>query len=143
MWGHEIILGTSVYLDAAKNWHAAATGFYDIYQNKRDIDLRVGDIMSIEGGVGRSFLKGAGSLGLAYFGQWKVTNDSGSDFPSDLPKSKYRVYGLGPDFTMPVFAKGTVVGLVSARFLWEFGAKSTFEGHTFVLSFTLAKLNVQ
>jgi hypothetical protein len=74
--------------------------------------------------------------------QWKVTDDSGSDFPALLPKSKNRAYGLGPEVAMPVFAKGTLVGLVNVRYIWEFGAKTNFEGNTFLVSFTLAKLNV-
>jgi hypothetical protein len=141
MWAHELIAGTTVYLDSAKNWHAAATGFYDFHQKKSDQDLRVGQILTVEGGVARSFIKGAAHAGLAYVAQWKMTNDSGSDFPALLPKSKNRAYGLGPEVAMPVFAKGTLVGLVNVRYIWEFGAKTNFEGNTFLVSFTLAKLN--
>jgi len=142
MWAHEIVAGTTVYFDSAKKWHAAATGFYEIHQNKRGVDLRVGDILTLEGGFGRSFLKGAGNAGLAYVAQWKVTDDSGADFPARLQKSKNRAYGLGPDVSFPVFAKGTLIGLVGVRFIHEFGARTSFEGSSFVLSFTLAKLNV-
>jgi hypothetical protein len=74
MWAHEIVLGSTVYLDEGKNWHVAGTGSYEIHQNKRGIDLRVGDILTVEGGVGRSFIKGAASAGLAYVAQWKVTD---------------------------------------------------------------------
>jgi len=142
MWAHELIAGTTVYLDNAKNWHVAATGFYDFHQKKSNQDLRVGQILTVEGGAARSFIKGAAHAGLAYVAQWKMTNDSGSDFPAVLPKSKNRAYGLGPEVTMPVFAKGTLVGLVNVRYIWEFGAKTNFEGDTFLVSFTLAKLNV-
>jgi hypothetical protein len=34
MWGHELSAGTTVYLDSAKKWDVAATGFYDIYQQR-------------------------------------------------------------------------------------------------------------
>ena len=142
MWAHELIAGTTVYLDSAKNWHVAATGFYDFHQKKSDQDLRVGQILTVEGGVARSFVKGAAHAGLAYVAQWKMTHDSGNDFPALLPKSKNRAYGLGPDVTMPVFAKGALVGLVGMRYIWEFGAKTNFEGNNFLVSFTLAKLNV-
>jgi hypothetical protein len=141
MWAHEIEVGTTVYMDAAKMWHVAATGFYDIHQNKRGIDLKVGDILTIEGGVGRSIVKGAGNVGMSYVAQWKVTDDSGSDFPARLQKSKGRAFGLGPDISMPVFAKGTLVGLVGFRYTFEFGVKTNFEGRTLALSFTLAKLS--
>ena len=142
MWGHELSAGTTVYLDSAKSWHVAATGFYDFHQKKSNRDLRVGQILTVEGGVARSFIKGAAHAGLAYVAQWKVTDDSGSDFPALLPKSKNRAYGLGPEVAMPVFAKGTLLGLVGLRYIWEFGAKTNFEGNTLLVSFTLAKLNV-
>ncbi|HYI97403.1 MAG TPA: transporter [Bryobacteraceae bacterium] len=142
MWAHEIVAGTTVYLDQTKKWHVATTGFYEIHQNKRGIDLRVGDILTLEGGAGRSFMKGMGNAGLAYVAQWKVTDDTGTDFPERLPKSKNRAFGLGPDISMPVFAKGTTIGIVGFRFIREFGARTNFEGSSMVLSFTLAKLNL-
>lgn len=141
MWAHEIVVGTTAYLDAAKMWHVSTTGFYEIHQNKRDIDLRVGDILTLEGGAGRSFLKGAANAGMSYVAQWKVTDDSGSDFPARLQKSKGRAFGLGPDISMPIFARGTLIGLVGVRYTFEFGARTNFEGRTLALSFTLAKLS--
>jgi hypothetical protein len=140
MWAHEISAGSTLYLDDRQLWHLAATAFYEIHQTKTSEDVRVGDILTVEGGLGGSFLKGAGSLGVAYVAQWKITNDSGDDFPARLPKSKSRVFGLGPDLTLPVFAVGSIVGLLNARYVWEFGGRTTFEGNTFVAGFTLAAL---
>jgi hypothetical protein len=141
MWGHELSAGTTVYLDSEKKWHVAATGFYDFHQKRQDAeDLRVGQYLTIEGGAGRSFLKGAAHAGLAYVAQWKMTDDSGSSFPPNLQKSKNRAYGLGPEVALPVFAKGPLVGLVNVRYVWEFGAETNFEGGDFMISFTLARL---
>lgn len=140
MWAHEIVGGTGAYFDAAKLWHVSTAGFYEIHQNKRDIDLRVGDILTLEGGAGRSFLNGAANVGMSYVAQWKVTNDCGSDFPTRLEKSKGPAFGLGPDISMPIFARGSLIGLVGVRYTFEFGATSNFEGRTLALSFTLAKL---
>ena len=70
-----------------------------------------------------------------------MTDDSGSDFPTRLRKTKGRVFGLGPDISMPVFARGTLLGIVGVRYTFEFGARTNFEGRTLALSFTLAKLN--
>jgi hypothetical protein len=140
MWGHELSAGTTVYLDSEKKWHVAATAFYDFHQKRQDQDLRVGQYLTVEGGAGRSFLKGAAHVGLAYLAQWKTTDDSGSDFPPNLQKSKNRAYGLGPEVAMPVFARGPLVGLVNVRYTWEFGAETNFEGGNFLISFTLARL---
>ena len=78
---------------------------------------------------------------MLYVSQWKVTNDSGSDFPARLQKSKGRAFGLGPDISMPIFARGTLIGLIGVRYTVEFGAKMNFEGRTLALGFTLAKLS--
>ena len=140
MWAHEISAGSTVYFDDRQLWHFAATAFYEIHQNKIGQDLRVGDILEIEGGLGGSFLNGAASVGVAYVAQWKITNDSGADFPALLEKSKSRAFGLGPELNLPVFTAGTLAGLLNARYLWEFGGRSTFEGETFVAGFTVARL---
>jgi hypothetical protein len=140
-WGHELAGGSTVYFDEKKNWHLAGTAFFDMNQTKRDQDVKVGNYLTIEGGAGRSFLKGAGQAGVAYAMQWKVSNDGGSDAPTITRGNKNQVYGIGPSITMPVFAKGTLVGLVNASYLREFGARTNFEGNIFVIGFTLAKLN--
>jgi hypothetical protein len=75
MWSYEVFAGTTVYFDAARTWHFAATAFYETHGKKEDTDIRVGDILTIEGGFGKSFMDGAASAGLAYYAQWKVSKD--------------------------------------------------------------------
>jgi hypothetical protein len=140
MWAHELSAGATFYVDSEQRWHFAGTAFYEMHQTKNDQDLRVGDILTIEGGLGGSFMKGDASIGVAYVAQWKTTNDSGDDFPTNIPKSKSRVFGLGPEFAVPIFAVGKIVGFFNARYIWEFGGRSTLESETLVASFTLAKL---
>jgi hypothetical protein len=140
MWSHEVSSGTTVYFDESKNWHASTSAFFEIHTKKRDDDLRVGNILTLEGGAGRSFLKGAGTAGVAYYAQWKVTNDSGSDFSTALSATKNRVSGLGPELTLPFFAKGPWVGLVTFRYYWEVGARAATEGRGLVFFLTLARL---
>jgi hypothetical protein len=109
-------------------------------ERRSDKDIKVGNYLTAEGGAGRSFLKGAGQAGLAYAMQWKVSGDSGSAIPPVSRGNRNRVFGLGPSITMPVSTKGTLVGLVNAAYLREFGARTNFEGNVFILGFTLAKL---
>lgn len=98
------------------------------------------DLVTLEGGVGRSFIQGAASVGLAYFAQWKVTDDRLEGLPSLLLPGKNKVFGLGPELTMPLFASGPWAGLVTVRYKWELGAESAFEGQWFHLSVTLARI---
>ena len=78
MWSHEISGGTTVYLDKKKSWHVSALASYELHQKKQDEDVRVGDLLTIEGGVGKTALKGGLNVGAAYYAQWKVTADSAS-----------------------------------------------------------------
>jgi len=137
MWSFEPFVGTTVYLDEQKRWSFAATAFYELHSEKKDTDIQVGDILTIEGGLGKTFMDGALSIGAAYYAQWKMTEDDlGSDnvFPSGMDLGKHRVYGLGPEVTIPIVPQGKLYGFINARYLWEFGARSSLEGNTFVLT---------
>jgi hypothetical protein len=81
MWSFELFAGATVYFDEKKNWHLATTAFYETHTNKKDTEIRVGDILTLEGGLGRSFLGGGANAGVAYYAQWKVTADDLSILP--------------------------------------------------------------
>jgi hypothetical protein len=117
--------------------------YYDINQRKGGEDLTVGNYLTVEGGAGRSFLKGAASAGLAYVLQWKVTDDKGSSITPRLSGAKNKAYGLGPEINLPIFAKGTLVALLGFRYTFEVGNSTNFQGHNLVMSVTLAKFNAQ
>jgi hypothetical protein len=137
MWSFEPFVGTTVYLDEAKRWSFAATAFYAFHSEKKDTDVQVGNILTIEGGLGKTFMDGALSAGAAYYAQWKMTDDDlgrGNAFPVSRDLGKHEVYGLGPEVTIPIALKGKLYGFINARYLWEFGARSTLEGDTFVLT---------
>src|SRR5262249_33690130 len=137
--------GLGVYFDKAHRVAAAIAADLELHSKKKDKDLHVGDILTLEGGLGGRFAKGAGAYGLAYYAQWKVSDDSGADLPvvelSTLNLlGKQHLYGFGPELTIPFFAKGTTVGLATVRYFWETGGRSTFEGRALFLAVTLAKL---
>jgi hypothetical protein len=141
MWAHEFIAGSTVYLTQSKNIHIATTAYYDIHHTKRDEDVRVGDYLTLEGGMGVSFLKGAASAGLAYLVQMKTTDDSGDDRGPLAESGRNKAYGIGPDVTFPIFAKGKTVGLINVRYTVEFGNSTNFQGDNLVVSLTLARLH--
>ena len=58
MWGHELSVGTTVYLTASKQWHAATLATFDFQSKKEDSETKVGNVMNLEGGLGGDFLKG-------------------------------------------------------------------------------------
>lgn len=140
MWSFELFAGTTVYFDKARSWHLATTAFWETHTDKKSTNIRVGDMLTLEGGLGKSFMDGTLSVGAAYYAQWKLTNDElGINSPlfSGRSVGKNRVYGLGPELTVPIATSEKLYGFLTARYLWEFEAESTSEGETFVLTFTL------
>lgn len=141
MWGFEFFGGTTLYFDEARAWHVATTAFYETHTEKKGTDLRVGDIVTLQGGVGRSFLEGLASVGLAYYAQWKVTDDDlGADVTANLGGrglGKHRGYGVGPELTFPVRTKTRLLALVNARYLWETGVRTNLEGQLFMITMTI------
>jgi len=142
MWTHEFGAGATYYFDKEKKWHISAMGYYEINSKKEDTDIKVGNILTVEGGIGRSWYDGALSAGRAYYVQWKLSNDTvgGLDrinprLPSSFNLNKSQLYGLGPEVNIPIFILEKLICVVTARYQWEFGARSTLEGQAFNLYF--------
>lgn len=138
MYGNEFFVGSTVYLNEKKTWHAAGNFALEFHTKKEGEDITVGDLSTVEGGFGRAiYKKGAGpiptifNVGVAGYAQFKVTGDSGSDIPPVLRGFKDRVFALGPEFN--VFLPGPRLTLL-ARYEPEFGARVRSQGHTIVFS---------
>jgi hypothetical protein len=136
MWSNEFSAGTTFYFDQNKMWHAAGTGFYEIHTSKQDLDAKTGDIFTLEGGVGRAFLKGYANAGLAYVGQWKVTEDSGRDVNPLVQGKKGSMFALGPELNMPVSKKGIFLGF---KYLFDVHSRLATSGDYLVLSLTYVR----
>ena len=136
MWGNEFSAGTTFYFDQGKKWHAAGTGFYEIHTSKQDLDSKTGDIFTLEGGVGRAFLQGYANAGLAYAGQWKVTEDSGADVSPLVQGKKGSMFALGPELNMPVSKKGIFLGF---KYLFDVRSRLATSGNYLVLSLTYVR----
>jgi hypothetical protein len=146
MWSYEVSGGTTVYLDEARSFSVAATGYWETHSKKDGEvavegvtihDVKVGQLMTIEGGVGKSFLQGAASVGMAYYAQWKVTEDEYAVSSLTVPvKDKHRVFGLGPDVTIPIATSTKLIALVNLRYLVEMGTQTKTQGQSVVLTTT-------
>jgi len=150
MWSYELSAGTTLYFDEKKTVSLAATGYWEAHGKKRgtgDVQagpvtltgVRVGQLLTVEGGLAKSFLGGVAHVGMAYYAQWKVTAD---DFgipvplPGDPEIAKHRVWGFGPDVTIPIASKSKLISLVNVRYLWETGAEIKTRGQSLVVTAT-------
>lgn len=128
MWGHELFVGSTLYLDQAKAWHAASTVSFEFHSQKQDSQAQVGNLMTLEGGFGRDFLKGAATLGVAYYAQWKLSDDTLTGLPTLLVSGKNSTAAVGPELSLPLAAKKTVFGFLTFRYQWEILSHATTQG---------------
>jgi hypothetical protein len=137
MWGHEVQMGTTVYFNAARQYHAATVASFDFQTKKKDTDTKVGNTMILEGGVGADFLKGGLTTGLVYYGSFKLTEDELGGFLVNVSPAKSRVFALGPEVSLAIAKGGTLYGMLKVNYQWEVYARTTTQGDTFTLAFSL------
>ena len=132
----------SILMDA-RTTSLATTAFWEFHGDKEDTNVKVGQILTLEGGLGKSFLGGGLVIGGAYYAQWKLTKDQLAEFvlpggdpiAVDFP-NKHKVFALGPDVTLPIASQSKLFALVNIRYFWEMGARVKTEGQTLVVTAT-------
>lgn len=80
------------------------------------------------------------NVGVSYYAQWKLTNDDfGLDFalPGGPVFGKHRIYGFGPELTVPIASKEKLYALLNVRYFWESGARTMVEGSTLLITASL------
>jgi hypothetical protein len=150
MWSYEVSGGGTFYLDRQRSFSVSTTAFWETHGKKEGAvqvenisinNVKVGQLLTLEGGVGKSFLHGAASIGMAYYAQWKLTPDQFELSPGTLPLNtipdKHRVFGVGPEVTIPIATKTKLLSLVNVRYLWESGAQFKTQGQTFIITNTI------
>jgi hypothetical protein len=128
MWGHELAIGTTVYLNASRQWHAATLASFDFQSKKEDSETKVGNAMNLEGGVGGDFLKGGLTVGLNYYTSFKLTDDHIDGFPDILIRGKNRIFAVGPEAQLALAKNHTLYGFVKVNYQWETYARTTTQG---------------
>lgn len=136
MWSNEFSAGTTLYPDKSRKAHLAGTGYYEVHSSKKDLNYKVGDIFTLEGGAGMDFLKGYANAGLAYVGQWKVTEDTGTDVNLLVKGKKGSMFSLGPELNMPVGKRGLFLGF---KYLFDTRSRLATSGDYLVLNLTFIK----
>jgi len=140
----EPYVGTTLFFDEKRSVNVATAAFWEINGKKRHTNAKVGQILTLEGGLGKSFMGGGVSVGMAYYVQWKITKDQlgglvprgGEPVDVELP-DKHKVWAVGPDVTLPIASKSKLLALVNIRYLWETGARVKTQGGTLVVTATL------
>ena len=143
MWSHLFQAGTTLRLDDQRAWSLSSLGSYEIHSEKEETEIQVGDILTLEGGLARSWYKVEMvgerpepkriiNLGLVYYAQFKVTEDTGPLLTPLLEGKEDRVFGVGLEGNVIFVPTGTLLGF---RALPEFGARNRMQGWTFMFTF--------
>ncbi|MCM3869201.1 MAG: transporter [Pyrinomonadaceae bacterium] len=134
-WGHEITFATTAYLDKTKLTQVSVNTNWEFHQKKRHTDVKVGNNMTIEGGVGKIFVKNQGKqliqFGAIGYAEFQLTNDSGTAVNPATVNNKDRVFAIGPEFGVILPTKKFNF---LARVLPEFGARNRTQGVTVVFA---------
>jgi len=133
-WAEMFGLGAVVYLDPARSWSVSAMTRYLTHQKQEGADVRVGDNVALEWGVGKTFRPASWKpyvvqldVGAVGYAQWQVTDNRGSDIPAPLRTIKSNIFAAGPEI-----AATTKFGRFFARYEFEFGAQNALDGQVFL-----------
>ena len=109
MWAYEPFVGDHVLLRRKADRQFRDDGLLGAPREKKDTDVKVGQLLTLQGGLGKSYLGGGLILGAAYYAQWKLTADDlaafvlpGGDAIDLDARNKHKVFAFGPDVTLPV-----------------------------------------
>ncbi len=129
-----MLTGAVTWQEAAPlPWAATAQLRYEIFGEQRQSNIRPGQVMTIEFAAGKEVVKGF-DLAITAVGSFQTTKESNS--PPETDNSRYRFYGVGPEFHWrPESLPGAQV---SVSTLYEFGARNTGEGAGGLLSLSYA-----
>lgn len=143
-WANEITAGTTLKFGKTKTLRFSSAVSYAVNSWKKDSDMKTGNNLSIEGGLGKTwYKKTAGPIpkvfsgGLIYYLQFKTTEDRIP--PVHLPDigpisadlQNDRIFGLGAEFNC-FFPK--IKSAFILRCVGEMGAVSRFQGATYMLA---------
>jgi hypothetical protein len=132
MWTHEFQLAGAYYFDEQQTTALTMAGTYEIHHTKDDVDIRPGSHFTLDYGLSHNVPLTEdllGEIGITGYGQWQVTDDSGSDAVNKDVRD--RVFGIGfqAGLTFLPYRAALVF-----RYLHEFEAEDRFEGDLFTLT---------
>ncbi|MGH7679719.1 MAG: SphA family protein [Gemmatimonadaceae bacterium] len=133
-WTHQLAAGGAVFRGENRAQRASALVSYDLNLKKRGIDIRRGNTVQVQGGVGVTVLEML-TVGVAGFAMWQVTDDVGADIPAVLRDLSTRGFGIGPEIGIVIPALRLQADL---RFERELGGRSRPQGQ--LLTFGIGRL---
>ncbi len=134
-WGHEVTFGGAYNPGKTGLWQINASSVWEFHQKKRSQDVKVGNNVTFEYGVGKTFVKNKGKqllqFGIVGYSEFQLTDDTGTGVPPATAGQKDRVHAIGPEFGVILPAKKFNF---LVRVLPEYAAHSRTQGVTVVVA---------
>ncbi len=135
-WGHQVTFGGSYNPGKTGLWQINGSSAWEFHHKKSNEDIRVGNNVTFEYGVGKTFVKNGGKqlyqFGVVGYSAFQLTNDTGTAVPVLSRGVKDRVHAIGPEFGVILPAKRFNF---LVRVLPEYAAHGRTQGVTFMVSF--------
>ena len=138
-WSHELALGGTAYFDEKHALHASSLGALEFHSQKKNSDAKTGTVLTLEGGAGTTY-KQFLTMGLAYYSQWKLSDDSGLAVGPIVQNrlGKNRSFALGPEvgFVFPLSKDFSKLMILGFRYEFETSARLDTKGNIAAFSAT-------
>jgi hypothetical protein len=141
MLANELSAGTTIHLDPKGSISFSSLVSYEIHSDKKDTEIKTGDILSVEGGLGKTWYTFKGTkvptsiikAGVIYYAQFKTTNDI---LPLPIGDAVFlpgrdHTYALGLESNILLTKSRMLLGV---RWYDEFSAVNRFQGNTFFIT---------
>jgi hypothetical protein len=141
-WTHMFSGGMTAYLDEKKSWTVSISPRYEIHMGQQQKDLRAGDNLNVEWGIGKQFVfinkeikapTGILNVGPVGYAQWQITKDDGVDATAKSVKDRVFAAGVEATYTRIPWHFATF-GL---RFNKEFAAENRPQGVQGMFTFAI------
>ncbi|HJY86247.1 MAG TPA: transporter [Candidatus Acidoferrales bacterium] len=139
-WGYEFSAGATAWFDKKHSFNLATLALYDLYSPKtggpvgpQQTNLQTGNTFSLQGGLGYQMLGGGLNVGIPFFLQWKVTEDTLP--PGTLPAGVLAQIQGAKSFSVGLGAEAALFWSetdgIDLRWVQSFAGKNTADGPTF------------
>jgi hypothetical protein len=128
-WTHEFSVGGTLHFGPGKSVNLSALTSFDIYGTKLGIDVRRGDTLQVQGGLG-AIAFGFVNLGIAGYALWQVTDYGGSALAAQLRGARDIAYGVGPEMDLAV---PSLLGQLTLRYTQDVADRTRPVGHMVVI----------
>jgi hypothetical protein len=135
-WGNALTLGDTFYLTKNKAICFSSYQIYEFHTEKDDSRVTPGQAFSLDYSLMMTLpiqkeMKSLLQFGLIGYGQWQVSDNSGSDTDPVLRNIHYKVNAIGFGLNLILPPQGVSLGL---KYFHEYGAEATVEGQSLQIS---------